>query len=244
MAGHAELDERHGEQVPWIRGIQFQKTENGNTTALLNEAQQRQLAALATRVTLPARAIVYREDQALEWIFISSEGVLKAFRELPSGKRRITAFLFPGDLFGLAENGHYVNTLQTVTPVTLYRIPNEGLAEMLRRDPELQFQFLCKITHELRQGQRHSIVLARHDAAGRLAMFLSMLEKDRLAGARSGWIQLPMSRTDLAEYLGLSLESVSRATAALVRRGIVTFHGAHAAKVTDRARFEKLVGAL
>ena len=71
----------------------------------------------------------------------------------------------------------------------------------------------------------------------------SMLERT-LAGTRAGWIQLPMSRTDLGEYLGLSLESVSRATAALTRSGIVTFQGGHAAKVIDRERFEKLVNAL
>ena len=53
-----------------------------------------------------------------------------------------------------------------------------------------------------------------------------------------------MSRTDLGEYLGLSLESVSRATAALARSGLVTFQGGHAAKVLDRERFEKLVNAL
>lgn len=229
---------------PSIRTAQWDKSSNGTVKLLLSESQQQQLARLATRMTLPARTIVYREDATLDWIFISSEGVLKAFRELPSGKRRVTAFLFPGDVFGLAENGHYVNTVQTVTNATLYRIPNEALTEMLRRDPDLQFQFLCKVTHELRQGQRHSIVLARRDAAGRLAMFLSMLERNVRAGTRAGWIQLPMSRTDLGEYLGLSLESVSRATAALTRSGIVTFHGGHAAKVIDRERFEKLVSAL
>jgi CRP-like cAMP-binding protein len=244
MAREADAEDFHTESAPFLRAGQFEKPAKGSPTGLLNELQQRQLTSLATRVSLPARTIVYREASELEWIFMSSEGALKAFRDLPSGKRRIASFLFPGDLFGLAENGRYVNTVQTITPATLYRIPNEALSEMLRRDPDLQFQFLCKVTHELRQGQRHSIVLARRDAAGRLAMFLSMLEKDRLAGARSGWIRLPMSRTDVAEYLGLSLESVSRATSALVRRGIVTFHGGHAARVVDRARFEKLVTAL
>lgn len=243
MTRQEEAEAVRADFGPSIRTVQWDST-NASGKLLLSESQQRQLAAVATRVTLPARTIVYREEEALDWIFISNEGVLKAFRELPSGRRRVAAFLFPGDVFGLAENGRYLNTVQTVTHATVYRIPNEALTDMLRRDPDLQFQFLCKVTHELRQGQRHSIVLARRDAAGRLAMFLSMLEKNVLAGTRAGWIQLPMSRTDLAEYLGLSLESVSRATAALTRSGIVTFHGGHAVKVIDRERFEKLVGAL
>jgi CRP-like cAMP-binding protein len=231
------------EPSPFLRTTQFEKRPPQSSITLLNESQRRQLASVATRVSMPTRTIVFREDTALESIFLASEGVLKAFREMPSGKRRVAAFLFPGDLFGLAEDGRYVNTVQSVTPATVYRIPNEALIEMLRRDPELQFHFLTKVTHAVRQGQRHGIVLARRDAAGRMAMFLHMLEKD-LPGGRSGTIPLPMSRTDVAEYLGLSLESVSRATSALSRRGIVTFQGGHSAHVIDRARFEKLVAAL
>lgn len=236
-AGHDRI-----EPAPFLRTTRFEKRTKPSSNGLLSESQRRQLASVATRVSLPTRTIVFREDSALEWIFLASEGVLKAFRELPSGKRRIAAFLFPGDLFGLAEDGRYINTVQAVTPATVYRIPNAALTEMLRRDPELQFHFLTKVTHELRQGQRHAIVLARRDAAGRLAMFLHMLEQD-LAGARPGGIPLPMTRTDVAEYLGLSLESVSRATSALSRRGIVTFQGG-SAHVIDRARFEKLVATL
>ena len=228
---------------PSIRGIEIEKRTDGSAKGLLSEPQRRRLAAVASLVSVPARTIVYREETELSWIFISSVGVLKAYRQMPSGKRRVASFLFPGDVFGLSENGHYINTVQTVTNATIYRIPNETLAELLRRDPELQFQFLCKITHELRQGQRHANVIARRDAAGRLAMFLSTLEQNASAASHEGWIQLPMSRTDLAEYLCLSLESVSRATSALTRRGIVAFQGGHAAKVIDRVSFVKLVNA-
>jgi CRP-like cAMP-binding protein len=244
MARREDTENIDTDLEPSLRAVQFDKSFNAAAKPLLTESQERQLAGVATRVSLPPRSLVYREDAAADWIFISSEGSLKAYRELPSGKRRVAAFLFPGDVFGLAENGHYINTVQTISNATFYRIPTEALTAMLRRDPELQFRFLCKLTHELRQGQRHSIVLARRDAAGRLAMFLGMLEKHSAEHSQTGWIQLPMSRTDIAEYLGLSLESVSRATSALSRSGIVTFQGGHAAKVIDRARFEKLVSAL
>lgn len=238
-AGHIHID-----SGPSLRGVHFEKDSDGPARTLLTDEQRQQLTSLATLMSLPARSIVYREESELAWIFIARQGVLKAFRELPSGKRRVASFLFPGDVFGLAENGHYVNTVQTITSAVLYRIPNEALTDLLRHDPDLQYQFLAKITHEIRHGQRHAIVLARRDAAGRLAMFLSMLEKNQLTSSHGGWIQLPMSRTDVAEYLGLSLESVSRATSALTRRGIVDFQGGHAAKVIDRPRFEKLVNAL
>jgi signal transduction histidine kinase len=103
--------------------------------------------------------------------------VVKAFRDLPSGRRRVAAFLFPEDVFGLVENGRYLNTTQTVTAVTLYRIPIDELERLFLHDGHLQFQFLCEVTHELRQVQRQAIALTRRDAVGRVAMFFSMLEQ-------------------------------------------------------------------
>jgi len=211
---------------------------------LLTVKQRRQLAALATRQRLPPRTVVFHEGDALSWVFIDGDGVLKSFRELPSGKRRIVAFLFPDDLFGLAENGRYVNTVRTVTGATVFRIPYQTLAAALQRDPELEFQFLSKVTHELRATQRQTLVLGRRDAAGRLAMFLIMLERNMPQPRRAGRIPVLMSRTDIAEYLGLSLEAVSRATRDLARKGIVEFEGSHSVRVLDRNRFESLAEAL
>jgi CRP/FNR family transcriptional regulator len=152
------------------------------------------------------------------------------------------AFLFPDDIFGIAEAGHYVNTLQAITAVTLYRFDRETLVATLRRDPELQFQFLCKATHELRQSFRRSMVVGRRDAVGRVAMFLYMLERE--SKAPHGGIEIPMSRSDAANYLGLSLEAVSRAAGSLQRRGIVQFSGRHIAHVINRPEFDQLVTSL
>jgi CRP-like cAMP-binding protein len=206
---------------------------------LLASRHQVQLATLASRVHVPARMVVYREGAAAQWVFIVASGVLKAFRDLPSGKRRVVAFLFAEDLFGLSEGQHYVNTLQAITPVTLYRIPTATLIGALRRDPELEFQFLCKLTHELRKSQRHTVIVSRRDAVGRVAMFLRMLEQHG-PQRRDSLIEVPMSRSDTANYLGLSLEAVSRACRRLEHSEILTFTDRHHVKVIDRRRFELL----
>jgi CRP/FNR family transcriptional regulator len=149
-------------------------------------------------------------------------------------------------LFGLAEKGVYVRTAQAITPVTLYRIKYDALTDMLRRDPELEFQFLCKVTHELREAQRQTIVVGRKDAPGRLAMFIQELEEHTRRpndGGRSV-IDMPMSRSDTASYLGLSLESVSRATRALERQGIVKFIDRHRLRILNHTKFDRLVSAL
>ena len=211
---------------------------------LLSERQQLKLATLATRLRLPARMTVFREESTAEWIFIVAEGVLKSFRDLPSGKRRVMAFLFSDDIFGLAQNGQYVNSVQAITPVTLYRLPLDILLGTLRHDPELQFQFICKITHELREIMHQKIIVSRRDAMGRLAMLLRTLELHTKRRNGTAHIDIPMSRSDMASYLGLSLEAVSRATKRLEREGLVHFIGLHEARVVNRARFDKLATEL
>jgi CRP-like cAMP-binding protein len=165
-------------------------------------------------------------------------------RELPSGKRVVGALLFPRDRFGLAENGRYINTAQTITRVVLYRLPNTDLRVLLMHDAGRQFQFLSKVTHELRQAQRRMVLLNRRDAAGRLAMFIEGMSGKPALETLHEDVVLPMTRSDIAAFLGLSLESVSRASAELERRRMVKFSGRHIVRIVDPPRFSKLVAAV
>jgi CRP-like cAMP-binding protein len=230
---------------PSLKAIPFLKTPEDAATIVLTKRQREQLTQIGTRMRLPARKIIYREGSDAEWLFSVNEGVVKSYRDLPSGKRMVSAFLFGQDLFGLAEQGRYLNTAQTVAPSTLYRFPLSELTVLLKQDAELQFQFLAKVTHELRESQRRAILINRRDAAGRLAMFLALMaaRADKSLD-REREVPLPMSRSDIAGFLGLSLESVSRAAAELQRDGFVRFEGRHLARIIDPARLSKLAAAV
>ena len=234
----------HEDGFPSLRAVGFEPGGTRESVQLLSKRHQVQLAGISTRLRLPARMVVYREESTALWVFIIAQGVIKSYRDLPSGKRRVMAFLFQDDIFGLAESGHYANTTQAVTPVTLYRIEVPTLAAMLQRDAELEFQFLCKVTHELRSSFKQRIVVGRRDAAGRVAMFLRMLEEETSQKGQTSDIDIPMSRSDMANYLNLSLEAVSRACRALEQKGIVDFIGRHSARILDRPRFDKLAAAV
>ena len=107
---------------------------------LLTSAEREQLAQIGTRIRLPARMVIYKEESPADWVFAITDGCVKCYRELPSGKRALSAFLFARDLFGLAENGRYTNTVQAVTNVTLYRLPIMELANAPQagRQPAVQ----------------------------------------------------------------------------------------------------------
>ena len=223
---------------PVLRATPFGQGNNKATVQILTERQQAELGSIATEVFLRRRVSVYHVDSPAHSIFIVKEGMVKAFRDLSSGRQRVFAFLFPGDVFGLAEDGHYVNSVQTVTPTTCFKIPIGALTDMFLRDGELELQFLVKMTHELREAQRQQIILTRLGARARVAMFLRMLQ--RREGSDSSRIELAMSRTDIARYLGLSSESVSRAFGRLSREGIVAFPSLHVAQILNRSQFDRL----
>jgi CRP-like cAMP-binding protein len=227
---------------PSLRAAPFGPGGKG-VVQLLSPGQRTQIANIATPFHLPPRKMLYREGSTAQSVFIVAKGVVKTFRDLPSGKRRVMAFLYADDVFGLAQNGHYVNSVETITPVTCYRMRVAALTDLLRRDAELAVHFLCKVTHEWRRSLRHATILSRRDAVGRLTMFLRMLEQDAHLH-RDSRIAIPMSRSDIGNYLGLSLESVSRALSRLERSRIVVFDGRHQVRVLDRPRFERIAAAL
>jgi CRP-like cAMP-binding protein len=198
--------------------------------------------SVASRLNLPARTKLFEEGGAATSIWILAAGVVKAFRELPSGRRQIMGFLFAGDLLGLAENGKYVNTAQAVTSVTTYRIATDVLTDILRRDGELEFHFLCKVAHELRQLQRRAIVVGRRRATARLAMLLEMLARNQgLVLEPGATIRLPMSRTEIADYLNLTPEAVSRAITEMSRDGIAVPVDRRSIRVADSDRLNQLI---
>jgi len=228
-------------QIPGLSGLPV--SEGDGRTKLLNDRQRREIAAIALRERIPRRTVVYRAHTPAESVFIVGDGVVKSFRDLPSGKRRVMAFLFAEDIFGLAESGLYINTAQTVTDAILFKIPLAVLTETLAKDAELILRFLYKVTHELRLTQRHTITIDRRDAVGRIAAFLRSLDERGLHKCGPGMIDIPMNRADIAAYLGLSPEAVSRACRRLEHNGIVSFPDRHRAHVIDAVRLQKLAMA-
>ena len=101
---------------PALVAVPFLKTSGSGLVELLSDAQREQLVRSATVREFPARTVVYRAGARADSVFIIGSGVVKSYRDLASGRRRIALFLFARDLFGLAEAGHYVNTVQTITP--------------------------------------------------------------------------------------------------------------------------------
>lgn len=205
------------------------------------EAPADRLRAISRPVAFERGAPIYHQGDAADRIYEIVEGVLKTYSELPDGRTCITAFLFPGDLFGLAEEGRYIHSAAAVTHARLGCVPIDRLTALMRGDAALDWAILCKLCHELREADRHELLLARTDAQGRLAAFIAMLLRIARRGkAPRGELYLPMRRTEIADYIGITREAASRAFKTLETAGIVAVRNRRFIRITDRAAFAAL----
>jgi CRP-like cAMP-binding protein len=222
---------------PWLPG----NPGHHRTHQLLGDRERARLALISSAVRFKRGAEIYREGDNADAVFNVISGVVKAYTQGPGRDELVAAFLFPEDLFGLAQEGHYVNSTKAVTPVTAYRIPVAALRSQFSTDATLEFHVIAKLCHELRQAQRHAFVLASKHTVAKLTLFLQMLAQLELAkGEPVNEIYLPMSRSDIADYVGASLAAISRAFRTLTTRGVLQVRNRQHVKVIDQRAFEKL----
>jgi CRP-like cAMP-binding protein len=224
---------------PSIRVVPFLE---GPPVLRLSTREREHLASIATVMRVPSGTILCHAGQEAKAVFSVTSGTLASYRERRDGTRKIFAFLFAEDLFGLARRGHYVNSVKAITPSVVYRMPADTLAALLTRDGALQFRFLCKTTQVVRDAQRQALMTTVRDPVERVALFLAMLEGVQGVKRRpEDPISIPMTRQDVADYLNLTPGSIRAAVDALVDRGLVRRVPPDGITIVDRERFESLV---
>jgi CRP-like cAMP-binding protein len=213
-----------------------------NSGRPLTPEEQALLAVIATVVRFKKGGRIYTEGDRADAAFNIITGVVKSFRILSDGRQHIVGFCFADDLIGLAENGVYVNSVAAVTPATLYRIPTAPLEARLRNYPDLDFQVISKLCHELREAQRHAVLLGEQHAVAKVGLFVQMLETHQAARAESmGEVYLQMTRRDIAAYVGITPEAVTRSLRDLVGRGAIALRDRRHVQIINRARLEAAI---
>lgn len=179
--------------------------------------------------TAQTMASVYapREDLFLEGDDASHllevvDGVVCAYRLLPDGHRHVVSFYFPGDLIGYCCTGTHTFSAQALNKVRARRIPRNLVNQMVETCPGFARRLLKLAADELSMTREHLLCLAAKSAEARMAVFLLALSRrNRDAGGDASRIELPMTRVDIGDYLGLTIETVSRTFSKLKRSGII-----------------------
>ncbi len=177
--------------------------------------------AMVTTTLTPGMHLI-DEGEPEKYVFSISTGCLKCFKLLPDGRRQITGFLFPGDFLGLARSETYTSSVEAVTPATLCRMERSELKKFAETIPNLNRRLHELASEALAEVQGQIVLLGRKTAQERLATFLLTLS--RRAGERGNAtnpVDVPMSRDDIGDFLGLTTETVSRTFSRLRKEGLI-----------------------
>lgn len=207
----------------------------------LGDQELRQLCTISTAVKYHAGGTVFYEGDDSIHLFNVVGGSLRLSKLLPDGRRQVTGFLFPGDFLGLSVGGVYSYTAEVLVPTELCRFERASFTRMLDKFPKLEHQLLSRASNELTQAQDHIMVLGRKTATERIAtVLLKLVDRIGKQGNGSCALDLPMTRSDLADYVGLTTETVSRTLSQLKKQGVlatVGVRGLHIPAVKDLAGY-------
>ncbi|MFC3813350.1 fumarate/nitrate reduction transcriptional regulator Fnr [Lysobacter sp. GCM10012299] len=194
------------------------------------------------RRTLARGERLFRIGDPLASVFVARDGAFKTVSLSEEGEEQVVGFHLAGELIGLDALGDGAHRCEAVAleSANVCDVPLDQLSAVAAQLPSLQQQLLRVIGHSLNRDQDHMEMLVRRQANERIALFLHGLgERFRQIGQSSTAFRLPMSREDVARYLGLALETVSRGFTRLQEDGVIAVHGRRV-EILEIAALERL----
>lgn len=168
---------------------------------------------------------IYQEGQAFTSVYAVRAGSVKAYRYADDGSEQVTGFYFPGKILGMdgiSRNRHASSALALETSA-ICEIPFERLNELSTRIPSLQRHFFQLMSQEITEDQELITLLSKHSADQRVAaLLLSISARNARRKLSATAFRLPMSRADIGNYLGLTVETVSRVFSRFQKLGLLS----------------------
>lgn len=188
---------------------------------------------IATEFSYRKDEEVYGEGEPSEYVYQVIRGAVRTYKLLSDGRRQIGAFHLAGDVFGLDPGTAHRLTAEAITDTTVRLVKRRSLEAAAGSNVKVAHNLWTMTANDLRHAEDHMLLLGRKTAMEKVATFL--LEMDRRL-AKAGMMALPMCRRDIGDYLGLTLETVSRALSQLNDQGVLVFSSARQIVLRNRRR--------
>ena len=195
------------------------------------------LERIGTRHSFSRNDEIYTEGGGSEVWYKVVSGTVRICKLLADGRRHIAEFCFSGDSFGIDNTNERRYSAEAVDDVIVMRYQRRATEQLVDRNPALARVLRDTVLRELTAAQGRALLLARMTAPERIATFLLEMCERR---DRTKFIDLPMSRNDIADYLGLTIETVCRILSALKRAGAIAIACPHRIELLDRAALEAM----
>jgi CRP/FNR family transcriptional regulator, nitrogen fixation regulation protein len=213
------------------------------TTQLHSASRTARTDALALSVAQMGAPMLYArnteifgEGEEAEYVYQVVSGAVRTYKILNDGRRQIGSFYLPGDVFGLEIGDEHELSAEAICNSTISVIKRSSLTGLAGRDNGVAQALWSLTARELQRAQKHVLLLVR-TAQERVASFLLEMA-DRTAAV--GSVELPMSRQDIADYLGLTIETVSRTLTLLEGQAAIALPSARCVQLTNVRQLRRL----
>ena len=203
------------------------------------------LVAISSLVTRGPGEVVFCEGDDAECVYEVVSGTLRLYKLLPDGRRQITGFVGTGHFLGLAVSDTYAFSAEAIERVRYCRFHRAKLRELLDDFPLMEKRLLEVAANELVAAQEQMLLLGRKTARERVASFMLLQSRQGMpCGHSRRQFSLPMTRNDIADYLGLTIETVSRTLTRLRSDGLIDFASQTEVMISNQRGLEELAGGL
>jgi len=183
-----------------------------------NLPQRSQPAVSGTRRAFDRGDEIFADGEPCSVFYKVVSGTVRTGKLLADGRRQIDTFHFPGDVFGLESSDSHRFTAEAVDKVVVVAYRRGNFGGLVQSDPAFGEQLMTSMLSSLDRAHDHMVLLGRKSAREKMASFLIEIAARRANADRA---ELPMQRTDIADHLGLTIETVSRTLTQLVRDGLI-----------------------
>lgn len=191
---------------------------------------------IARRSTAKNHSIM-AEGEPNDTLFVVVQGSFRLTKHLDDGRRQVTGFLFPGDFAGLRPTPSNAYAAEALEDSLVCAFPHRFLDAIAADSPGVKDRLIARGQTEFHKAQDHILLLGRKTAEERVVSFIEMLDEaiGEEGGEATRFIPLPMSRQDIADYLGLRLETLSRVFASLKKKGLIREADRHSMLIPCRS---------
>ena len=191
----------------------------------LDKDNLKDLSISARHETFEKKVVILSCGKSIKSIYNILNGIIKVYQLNEEGEQQIIGFLYPGDFFGSHEGGNYQFFAETISQIKLCKIPIDKFKMHLDKDPNIKDRFYEATINELSLAREHINILTKNSAEEKVLDFIKMISsrQDKM-GQPINPVHLIMPRNDIANYLGLRLETVSRAFTKLKAKELISLN--------------------
>ena len=218
--------------------IKAPQSQPASASARSGHALTDTIEVMGVQMSFSRNAEVYGENEPADYLYKVTSGAVRTYKVLADGRRQIGAFYLPGDVFGLESGGQHAFSAEAVVDSKVAVIKRSALMGLASRDNEVARQLWVLTSGELGRVQDHIMLLVK-TAQERVVGFLLEMA-GRMPSDKQ--IELPMSRQDIADYLGLTIETVSRTLTQLENSAAIELATSRRVVLRNRVALSRLNG--